>query len=293
MEGLAGSGSLEQYLLLLLSDSNLPTGGFIASSGLESYIQHGLLASDGAENKAQGVLHFLRKSLHAYARLSLPFLSSAHLLLLALPATSSDDAGDDLSATQNAFTRLLQLDHQFETMSLNHIARRASTAQGVALLTLYERALAPEVEAEGKGPRQLLVERLRKAVRAGEALGHLPVGFAAMAGACGLTLASTQHLFLFLHARSLLSSAVRLNTLGPYLAHRQLLHDVRPLVEEALASCKDLRVAEEKPVEEGLGRKEWWEVDEGEDEEGPATTWPLGEILAARHDQLHSKIFNS
>jgi urease accessory protein len=171
-----------------LSPSNLPTGGFIASSGLESYIQHGLLASDGAENKAAGVLHFLRKSLHAYARLSLPFLSSAHLLLLALPASSSADPNDDLAATQNAFDRLLQLDHQFETMSLNHIARRASTAQGIALLTLYERALAPEVEAEGKGPRQLLVERLRKAVRAGEALGHLPVGFAAMAGACGLSL---------------------------------------------------------------------------------------------------------
>lgn len=175
-------------LTFLARPSNLPTGGFIASSGLESYIQHGLLASDGAENKAEGVLRFLRKSLHAYARLSLPFLSSAHLLLLALPASSSADSSDDISATQNACDRLLQLDHQFETMSLNHIARRASTAQGIALLTLYERALAPEVEAEGKGPRQLLVERLRKAVRAGEALGHLPVGFAAMAGACGLTL---------------------------------------------------------------------------------------------------------
>lgn len=31
----------------------------------------------------------------------------------------------------------------------------------------------------------------------------------------------------------------------------------------------------------------------GNEEEGPATTWPLGEILAARHDQLHSRIFNS
>lgn len=26
---------------------------------------------------------------------------------------------------------------------------------------------------------------------------------------------------------------------------------------------------------------------------GPATTWPLGEILAARHDLQHSRIFNS
>lgn len=131
------------------------------------------------------MLHFLRKSLHSYARLNLPFLSSAHLLLLGLPTSTSTDTS---TATQDAYTRLLALDHHFETMVLNHIARRASTAQGIALLTLYERALAPEVELEGKGPRQMLVEKLRKAVRTGEALGHLPVGFAAMAGACGLTL---------------------------------------------------------------------------------------------------------
>jgi urease accessory protein len=30
-----------------------------------------------------------------------------------------------------------------------------------------------------------------------------------------------------------------------------------------------------------------------EDEQLPATTWPLGEILSARHDLLHSRIFNS
>jgi urease accessory protein len=30
-----------------------------------------------------------------------------------------------------------------------------------------------------------------------------------------------------------------------------------------------------------------------EHEQLPATTWPLGEILSARHDLLHSRIFNS
>ena len=32
---------------------------------------------------------------------------------------------------------------------------------------------------------------------------------------------------------------------------------------------------------------------EREDERLPATMWPLGEILTARHDLLHSRIFNS
>jgi urease accessory protein UreF len=30
-----------------------------------------------------------------------------------------------------------------------------------------------------------------------------------------------------------------------------------------------------------------------EDEQLPATTWPLEEILSAPHDLLHSRIFNS
>jgi urease accessory protein UreF len=30
-----------------------------------------------------------------------------------------------------------------------------------------------------------------------------------------------------------------------------------------------------------------------EAESGPATTWPLGELLMARHDLQHSRIFNS
>lgn len=67
-----------------------------------------------------------------------------------------------------------------------------------------------------------------------------------------------------------------------------LLHDVRPLVDEALEKCSHLRV-ERREEAEGAA---WWEREE-EVDEGPATTWPLGEILQARHDQLHSKIFNS
>lgn len=95
----------------------------------------------------------------------------------------------------------------------------------------------------------------------------------------------SQHLFLFLHARSLLSSAIRLNTVGPYVSHRLLLHDVRPLVEESLLACRRLSLG-------GAASRDPVPITE-DDEDGPATTWPLGEILAARHDQLHSKIFNS
>lgn len=99
--------------------------------------------------------------------------------------------------------------------------------------------------------------------------------------------ASAQNLFLFLHARSILSSAVRLNTIGPYISHRLLLHDVRILVDDQFKRCQAMRLDSlriDKEEEEG-----------GEEEEvqQPASTWPLGEILAGRHKVLHSKIFNS
>ena len=90
------------------------------------------------------------------------------------------------------------------------------------------------------------------------------------------------HLHLFLHARSLLSAAVRLNTIGPYASQQLLLHVVRPIVDVEFDNTKGLRThsSEEAASDGGVF-------------DGPATTWPLGEILASRHDLQHSRIFNS
>jgi urease accessory protein len=94
----------------------------------------------------------------------------------------------------------------------------------------------------------------------------------------------SQYLHLFLHARSLLSASVRLNDIGPYSAQQILLHAVRPLIENEAAKCRNLRTGE-------LSDNRGSDFDQAT--EGPANTWPLGEILAARHDQQHSRIFNS
>ena len=91
------------------------------------------------------------------------------------------------------------------------------------------------------------------------------------------------HLHLFLHARGVLSAAVRMNIVGPYAAQQLLLHAVRRVVDDALGSTAHLI--------SGALREEG--DSERADERLPATTWPLGEILAARHDLLHSRIFNS
>ena len=61
-----------------------------------------------------------------------------------------------------------------------------------------------------------------------------------------------------------------------------LLHAVRPLVAVEASRCRALRT----------GLLDSSEVFD-ETVQGPANTWPLGEILAGRHDLQHSRIFNS
>ena len=111
-----------------------------------------------------------------------------------------------------------------------------------------------------------------------------------------VTTAATRRLFLFTHARSLLSSAVRLNIVGPYLSQRLLLYDVRPIVDQTLLlfNCNETATAATTTGSTKKKRKMGGEDGHVEEEQRkPVNTWPLAEILIARHDQLHSRIFNS
>jgi urease accessory protein len=299
----------ENYVLLLLADSNLPTGAFVASAGLESYITHGFFASSPAAPRtstaaADNTLRFLRASLDAYARAALPFVADAHA---AVDACLRDDAdADDACSVDAALAALLAHDALYEAMTLSDVARRASRTQGVALLTLYTRGFAAPPGTPDL-PRSAvragaLVDRLKAAVRGERTPGHLPICWALLARALGLSAGArplgfalspaltaraerAAHLHLFLHARGMLSAAVRLNTLGPYAAQQLLLHSVRPIVDDAAARCAQLHT--------GLLVQDDADPVFDEIKDGPATTWPLGEIIIARHDLQHTRIFNS
>ncbi|KAI5893991.1 uncharacterized protein SCHCODRAFT_01141901 [Schizophyllum commune H4-8] len=280
----------ETYLLLVLADSNLPTGSFVASSGLESYFKHSFDVQEGKRDAA--VLAFVRDSLASYARTALPFVAGAHRAVEALANTDvpdSNTASESHPPTLNSLahcdlastlTTLAALDALCEATMLNHVSRRASRAQGVALLTLYAKGLAPPTDGELLGGA---LDQYKLRVRREEAPGHLPVCWGALTAALGLPLARAVHLHLFLHARGLLSAAVRLNALGPYAAQQLLLHSVRPLVEGEAARGNEKHLSAADPALE----------DALDPITGPVNTWPLGEILAARHDLQHSRIFNS
>lgn len=351
----------EEYLVLLLSDSNLPTGGFVASSGLESFIQHGYLGPSSTPDPQRGLVEFVQLSLDNYARLNSTIVKRTHRIVESFRTRwrqqRSDALGDNDDENKDeedvVVSRLLEWDRIAEDMMLNQISKRSSIAQGNALLSLYSRALAPLPTATSDREElavACLVEKVRSEVRKGGTIegwrGHQSSSFGIVMAAVGLSLGEfhspvlyklappiaglatsyltdlgireterSLHLFLFLHARSILSSAVRLNVIGPYSAHRLLLWDVRRLVEKAIAKEIDLdgKDETERGSDEAMSqtedKRDWWDDDpdwqfaapkasssrdgRSSNKEQPVTTWPLGEIVASRHDQLFTKVFNS
>ena len=188
----------ESYLLLLLSDANLPTGSFVASAGLESTVAHALFHVPGPPGS--DILAFLRSSVDTYARSALPFARDAHRITAAYTTTPTGGGPKSKSEFDTALTALTRLDALYDASTLNHIARRASCAQGTALLTLYTRGftppevLLPDLDAakteEGGAEAVALVAALKLLVRRGgseDPLGHLPVCWGVLTGALGLT----------------------------------------------------------------------------------------------------------
>ncbi|CAG8487443.1 8835_t:CDS:2 [Paraglomus brasilianum] len=235
----------EDWLLWQLSDSALPTGGFVASSGLESAIHSGNV------HDITSLSNFLSSSIKNYAYSALPFVSDAYI------------AAESISDEHECYEHLERLDKLYDACTSNNVTKRASKAQGVAMLTLYSKSFAEE-DDQGNN----VVSKFKKEVRKRSVDGHFPVCFGLVARLVGLTLERTQHLFLFLFARAILSAAVRLNIVGPYYSQR-LLTDCQLYVETTLKETNTLR------------------------SEDAAQTSPLLDIFQGRHDNLYSRLFNS
>jgi urease accessory protein len=204
----------EAYLLLILSDANLPTGSFVASAGLESTAAHALFHLPTSNPAGSDIFAFLGNSVDTYARSALPFARDAHRVTAAY-------ASKQIVELDQALAVLARLDALYDASTLNHVTRRASCAQGAALLTLYTKgftrpplmmsdlvvrvatttvpnAQAPIIgdddddddDLEHESRAGVLVATLKLCVRRGDAdfLGHLPVCWGVLAGALGLTI---------------------------------------------------------------------------------------------------------
>ncbi|KAF0693477.1 Aste57867_15574 [Aphanomyces stellatus] len=212
-----------------LVDSLYPTGGFAHSLGLESAVQEKLVTNSVTLRK------FLVSSLHQTANLLLPLLYAAH----GAPTVEN----------------FLHLDATTHAMLTNHVAARASIAQGTAMLRVASTCLPDHTT--------VLQEIKRRKVH-----GHHVVVLGVVCGALGMDAMAAQRLLLFMTLRDTLSAATRLNVVGP-LESARLQTQLAPLAEDILQSKKD------RPVSDAY------------------QSAPFLDLVQARHDQLYTRIFNS
>lgn len=169
------------WTLWQLADSAFPAGGFAHSSGLEAAWKAGFLSDEPA----------LRNALAAIV-----VQTAAGALPLLLAVATHPSCFD-------------QADARAQASLLNHVACRASRAQGRALAAAAPR-IFPDLPPDLFDPDQ--------------PQHHAPV-FGRVAAALGLDPDAAAGLFLFNTLRGALSAAVRLGVTGPLRA-QTLLHEL-------------------------------------------------------------------
>jgi urease accessory protein len=231
------------WLLWQLADSAFPTGGFAHSNGLEAAWQHGEV-----RNRA-GLFSFLEASLSQLGHAALPFVTAAH-----------DEP-----------ERLEEFDALCEAFTSNHVANRASRAQGRAFLTAVERIWGRGERVE-RGSVKTAERSDAPTLRRSDAQHAQHAHLAPVFGAClrGLEVSreTTQRLFFFSHLRGTLAAAVRLNLAGPMEA-QILQHRLTPLAEATLHRCEFLTP------------------------DDLAQTSPLLDLWQGAHDRLYSRLFQT
>jgi urease accessory protein len=217
------------YLVWQLIDSGFPSGGFAHSAGLEAAVQHGHVVD------AAGVLAFARQSLAQCGRSALPLVTAAH----------------------ERKAEIAELDELCDVFLSNPIANRASRAQGRALLTAIERSF-PLADTASISAR----------VRRDAGSGHLAPMFGALLRVLDVDLTDTQRAFVYIAARAVSSSAVRLGLVGAYEA-QTIQARLTPYVDTVIRECGALP------------------------HHDIAQTAPLIDLFQSTHDRLYSRLFQS
>ncbi|GAB7342554.1 hypothetical protein MBLNU457_g0732t1 [Dothideomycetes sp. NU457] len=261
--------STSLHALLLLSDSALPLGSFAFSNGLESHLAHTKHRQHQHHHSSTSshmprtsitstplplFLQFLHQTLQNTTFLLLPYLLSAY-------TTPSS---------------LKTLDDTLDASTPCTVARRASTVQGRALLTLWERSLSLSCPASAATTALSEFSASLKAAKA-DIFGCVPNAhfaplFGVVCAAMGLSKTEAGYVFLLNQAKGVVSAGVRASVLGPYQGQMVL-------------GGAELRGWIEGLVSEEIGR------ERGVEEAGVVV--PVLDLWIGRHELLYSRIFNS
>lgn len=181
------------WRLWQLADSAFPTGGFAHSLGLEAAWQHGEV-----RNQTE-LCSFIEAGLQQLGHATLPFVTAAF------------DEPEKLG----------ELDQLCEAFTTNHVANRASRAQGRAFMTAVERIFKSEI-----GNPKSDVE-----------FAHLAPVFGALSRELMVPRQTALRLFFFNQLRGVLAAAVRLNIVGPMEA-QMLQQRLSVRAEAVLIRCQ-------------------------------------------------------
>lgn len=186
----------EKLLLWQLADSQLPTGGFIYSNGLEALVQTPCIYDPqldsnpihdlGSEQFDKWNLNrFIRQSLVICAQQQLHFLTHAHRLthefmMATQPNANPKNEDNSLLIEQfmNSFTEMeLILDAQLMN---SHLTRKASRQQGISFLQVIIKGdlctSSHHVHNDPKNTRNLMegvLTELKHRIRRQQTPGHL------------------------------------------------------------------------------------------------------------------------
>lgn len=227
----------DDWLIWQLADSAFPSGGFAHSGGLEAAAQARLLTSPAQLSE------FIQAQLATTAHGQTPYL----LASLADPS------------------RRQVIDGELDAFLSNHVANRASKAQGRALLAAASRIFNDGILADQ-------YQSIRSA-GADAPTGHLAPAFGVVANRLKLDATRSCRLFLFLVVRNAIASAVRLGMIGP-LEGQSIQHRLAPA-----ADAWAIRALRQAPTPGEPIR--------------PAQVSPILEILQGAHDRLYSRLFQS
>ncbi|HTD65468.1 MAG TPA: urease accessory UreF family protein [Candidatus Limnocylindria bacterium] len=217
------------WLLWQLADSAFPAGGFAHSGGLEAARQHREVCG-GSE-----LIEYLRTGLNQLAHNAMPFAHAAF------------SSGREFS----------EVDRLCDAFLSNHVANRASRAQGQAFLASVEKIFGnTEISAFRSG---VLEQSLP---------GHFAPVFGRVVRLLGLDSDSAARLFVFVHLRGWISAAVRLNIVGP-LEGQGIQHQLAGAAESVALRCGDVAL------------------------EDAAQTAPLLDLWQGTQDRLYSRLFQT
>jgi len=178
---------------------------------------------------------------------------------------------------------ILELDDGLDAAIICTVGRRASVAQGRALLSIWERAFArsvPEITSKDAIDSLRSFSAILRSISTTSGSGredepppasaHLAPLFGLIARILGLSLEETAYVYMLSHVKALLSAAVRASVMGPYQAQKVLAGE---------------------GVRQGIGtvlQREW---DARVEEAGQRC--PVVDLWVGRHEMLYSRIFNS